>query len=129
MDTRELHHLFHEWRLLTEAEGRAIAGDDWTEVQRQQQRKEDLKVRLSQVAEAWRNFWPNTGGTHAGYEREFRPIIAELVALETANARLVAARRESAQREFTEWDRATENLRGLNRAYGVSGGGHWTSYS
>jgi hypothetical protein len=129
MKARELEHLFGEWRQLTEAEGRAIAGDDWTEVQRQQKRKEDLQVRLLCATEAWRNLWPSTGETHADFERQFRPLIAELISLETTNAQLVATRRENAHREFAECDRAAENLRGLNRAYGTSAGGHWSSYS
>ena len=129
MNARELENLFGEWRQLTEAEGRAIAGGDWTEVQQQQQRKENLQVRLDCATEAWRKLWPGTGETQADFERQFRPIIAELISLEAANARRVATRRENAQREFAECDRATGNLRGLNRAYGASAAGHWTSYS
>ncbi len=129
MKMRELEHLFGEWRQLTEAEGRAISGDNWAEVQRQQQRKEDLRVRLVTAAEAWRNLRSSMAKTNAGYEQRLRPIIAELIALETTNAQLVADRRESAHREFGECDRAAGNLRGLNRAYGASTDGHWISYS
>jgi hypothetical protein len=123
MNARELEHLLGEWRQLTEAEGRAISSDNWTEVARQQQRKQDLKLRLLHAREA------STDETHAGYEGRLRPIIAQLISLETANAQLLAARRENAQREFAECDRAAVNLRGLNRAYGASTDGHWTSYS
>jgi len=129
MNTSELEHLFGEWRQLSEAEGRAIAGDDWAEVQLQQRRKEDLQVRLSRAMGDGQNLWPGTGGTNAVFERQFRPLIAELISLETMNAQLVATRRENAQREFTECDRAAGNLRCLNRAYGTAAGGQWTSYS
>jgi hypothetical protein len=129
MNARELEQLFGEWRQLTEAEGRAIAGDDWAEVQRQQQKKADLQVRLNRARKAWWNCWPDTDATRNDFERQFRPIITELISLEAANIQRVAARRESAQREFAECDRAAGNLRGLNRAYGTSAHGHWTSYS
>lgn len=125
MNAYALENLLGEWRQLTEAEGRAIAGDDWTEVQRQQKRKEGLQAQLVCAREAW----PRSGLNQADFEQRFRPLVAQLIALETANAQRVVTRRENAKREFAECDRTVENLRGLNRAYGTSDGGHWTSYS
>ena len=129
MNPRELEHLFGEWRQLTEAEGRAISGDDWTEVRRQQERKEELQTRLVRATDAGRILGAGPSANRADFERRFRPVITELVAMEMTNAQLVATRRASARREFAECDRAAGNLRGLTRAYGAAVGGHWTSYS
>lgn len=125
----ELEHLFGEWRHLTEVEGRAISGGNWPEVWRQQLRKQDLQVHLLRARETWQNLWPDAGQSQADFESRFRSIVKELIALEATNAQLVATARESAQRELAECDRAVGHLRGLNRAYGPAGVGHWTSYS
>src|SRR3954462_11219823 len=104
MNARELEHLFSEWRELTEAEGRAISGDNWPEVARQQQRKNDLQPHLLRAK--------GISETQPDYERRFRPLIAQLISLEMPNAHLLTARRENAQREFAECDRTLGNLRG-----------------
>lgn len=129
MNAREMERLFEEWRQLTAAEGLAISSDDWASVQHHQEHKKLLQERLTSAKKAWRCLWPGTNETDADFERQFQPILSELISMETANSHLIAERRERAQLESNECDRAAGNLRDLNRAYGTSSGGHWISYS
>jgi len=124
MNTSALNDLLRKWRELTEAEGQAIVAENWPRVRDQQRQKEDLKLRISGAMETARR---SSKTRHD--EQQFRPIVAELISLETANAQLVAARRERTRGELAGFDRAAENLRGLNRAYGERTNACWTSYS
>lgn len=129
MSAYELEALLGEWRDLTKAEHRLITEEDWAGVQQQQDRKQDLKQRIERTTGARPGFRPPNAEEEAGDEMRLRPLVAELVALETINAGLVAARRAAVRVQLSEFDRTTEVLRGLNRAYGAACAAHWSSYS
>jgi len=128
MDRASVEKLYAEWREATELEGRAIANGDWPGVTQQQDRKLGLQRRIVGATEQWQTTWLRFGITHQDYERQFRPIIADLISLEMSNARLLEARRAEVEAQLQATTRATGQLRGLHRAYGGAASAHWTSY-
>ncbi len=129
MNPREMEQICGEWRQLTEAEGRAIAASDWAEVDRHQQEKQKLQGRLGRVLESRRKPGFSLGNPPVKYESTLPPLIASLISLEKANAQLLVVCREEARAKLAECNRASGILRDLNRTYGTSAIGHWTSYS
>lgn len=121
MNAPDIESLLSEWRRLTEAEHDAIADDNWTQVHRQQRCKDELKARISSAVAALKEDVLNFA--------RFRPLVRELMTLETDNARLVALRREVAEGALAESGRAVGHLRGLSRAYGAAADANWSSYS
>ncbi len=129
MNATDLLFLYNLWREATLAEGRAIESGCWGEVAEQQSCKDQLKRRIVATTEAWQLRWPQTGETAKDYERQFRPIVDEMIALETRNATSLALCREQTSVALAGLDRATGALRGVQRAYGSSREANWTSYS
>ncbi len=129
MSSRDLISLYDAWREATRAEGRAIENGSWAEVDAQQLFKDELKRRIVITTDEWQRLWPQTGETLGDYERQFRPIVAELISLETLNASLLAALREQTSQALAQIDLNSRNLRGVHRAYGSGAAAHWTSYS
>jgi hypothetical protein len=129
MNSRNLAGLFSDWRETTRAEAEAIVSGSWADLDRHQNRKRQLKQQIVDCTEAWQRRWPMTGETQADYEREFRPLVAELISLETRNGALLASQREAANGEIQCLDRTSQTLRGVQRAYGAAPEMQWTSYS
>jgi hypothetical protein len=129
MNATDLVCLYNLWREATLAEGRAIENGCWAEVAEQQSHKDQLKRRIVTTTEAWQNRWPETGETAKDYERQFRPIVDEMITLETRNSASLALCREQTRAALAGLDRATGTLRGVQRAYGSGAEPHWTSYS
>ena len=129
MNAQTLALLLDDWKTTSRAEEAAIALNQWAEVDRQQLRKQALRQQILHTTEAWQRRWSVTGETQADYERAFRPILAELIALENSNGALLARQREQASRQMQELDRTTQTLRGVQRAYGATPQTQWTSYS
>ena len=127
MDARaELSALYSRWRALTEQEGYAIRAAAWTEVAELQESKQQLQAGIHAAVE-------RLNRAHAGpgdAEREFQPVVSELIQLEQRNAEWLAARRRDAESEKQRLDQSTRNLRQLHQSYGVGvNTGHWQSYS
>ena len=129
MNANDLTLLFSDWRETTRAEGDAIAHGRWSEVAAHQQHKRDLQRDIVTVTEAWQRTWPRTGETQADYEQQFRPLLGELIELETRNALLIDELRAANRAEQSRMDQTVTTLRGVRRAYGTSTSTHWASYS
>ncbi|MCL5097770.1 MAG: hypothetical protein M1608_09660 [Candidatus Omnitrophica bacterium] len=121
--------LYAQWRRLTEAEGKAIANGQWPEVNRNQACKEQLKEQIVRATGFWLAKWPNPAQQTAEYDRQIRPILAELVMLESNNYELLDAKCQKARAEQGQLDQSVRNLRGLHRAYVPSEPSLWQSYS
>jgi hypothetical protein len=124
-----LGELYAEWHRATDAEGRAIQAGDWSAVEEWQQCKADLKDRILPAAEAFQSRWPVREQGQVEYERTFRPIVSELIALEHRNHAWLRLRRDSANTEMQALQDTTRNLRGVHRAYGRGQQTNWQSYS
>ncbi len=124
-----LGELYAEWRRASDAEGRAIQAGDWPAVEEWQQCKMTLKARILPAAEAWQKRWPRREQGQVEFEREFRPIVTELISLEHRNDEWLRLRRQTAEAERKAMEDSRRNLRGLHRAYGSGPQPHWQSYS
>lgn len=125
----ELFSLYDQWRLLTEEEGQAIRQGQWHQVNRRQKLKRDLQGKIIQAAESWQASWPQSETSRVEYDRQFRPILAELITMESRNHELISARHDRSQAEIGGLDQSARHLRGLQRAYGSADQGRWHSYS
>lgn len=126
------HHrlldLYAEWRRLTELEGAAIGRDEWPTVAQQQALKRELQTRIVEATELW-NREAEAGSESARFERELRPLVADLIQLESRNHARLCERREQARVALASLDRSASQLRGIQRAYGPGEGTCWQSYS
>ena len=116
----ELAGLYDQWRDLTEEEGRAIEAADWSRVAVCQSGKSRLQPRIVEVAgriEA------------AAHERQFQPVVAQLIEVEQANRGRLQQQRDSAQERRQELDRSSRHLRQLHQAYAPASRTNWQSYS
>lgn len=121
--------LFAEWRLASHAEGRAILAGDWPAVEKCQQSKESLKLRILPAAERWQSKWSRSEEGLQEYERAFRPIVSELISLEHRNHEWLRLRRENAEAELLTLEDSSRKLNGIQRAYGSQQHTRWQSYS
>lgn len=124
-----LNDLYGQWRALTDAEGDAIRAGDWSAVKNVQSRKEILKRELLAAADVWHAEWSKPDEGKREYERVFRPVISELIALEQRNHAWLCEQRARAQAEINELDASSRNLRGINRAYSSGTRSCWQTYS
>jgi hypothetical protein len=116
----ELFALYQQWRTLTEDEGEAIEIGDWPSVEQYQTAKTRLQPRIVELSHRLGNV------TH---EQRFRGIIEELMQLERRNGALLQRRRQAADEQMGEMDRASRHLRQIHKSYVPPARTHWQSYS
>lgn len=116
----ELSALYQQWRCLTEDEGEAIEAGAWVSVEQFQAAKARLQPRIVELSQRL------DAGTH---ERQFRALIEELMQLERSNSALLQRRRQAADEQMRELDKASRHLRQLHKSYVPPARPHWQSYS
>jgi hypothetical protein len=116
----ELHALYKQWRRLTQSEGEAIRLGAWPQVEHFQQAKRQLQPRISEVAARL---------DAVSEERQFGPIVEELIQLERQNSVLLQAQRQVAQHQQDLLNKTSRHLRQLHRSYVPAASAHWQSYS
>jgi len=126
-----LTELYAEWRRLTDLENVAIGNDEWPQVSRQQELKLALRDQIVQTTEQWHHEWTSTETepTSVQFEREFRPIVADLIQRESRNHELLCQRRHRVQSELSSLRQSSSRLRGIQRAYTGEANSRWESYS
>ena len=108
--TAELMSVLAEWRRLTEREAQAILNNDWKNVAEQQHRKFHLREAISRARELAGAAQTTNDMVERGAEDKLNAVVAELVALETRNRDVLAAKRQSRQ---SECERVSETVRDL----------------
>jgi len=116
----ELAGLYEQWRGLTEDEGEAIETGAWTDVEHFQAAKARLQPRIAEVS---RRLDQTT------HERQFRTLVEDLMQLERRNDVLLQQRRQAADEQMRELDKASRHLRQLHKSYVPPAHAHWQSYS
>ncbi len=116
----ELSALYQQWRSLTEDEGEAIEGGMWANVEQFQTAKARLQTRITEVSQRL---------DASVHERKFRLIVEELIQLERHNNCLLQRRRQAADEQMRELDKASRHLRQLHKSYVPPAQTHWQSYS
>ena len=119
MKTKEgLFKLLERWREISLAERDAISSSDWRRVEQCQSEKRGLRMEVDEYSPVQR-FNDST----------IQRISSELISLESANATLVSTKRVSAENDRRQLERASRNLRQVQRAYGSGKESVWNSYS
>jgi len=118
--TQELCELFQQWRLLTEEEGGAITAGAWDQVEHFQSAKARLQPRITEISERVEA---------EVHERQFRPVMDELMLMERRNDALLQAKRREAKEQEHTLDRTQRNLRQIQKSYIPPSRTHWQSYS
>lgn len=128
---QRLTELYAEWRRLTELESTAIGNDEWPSVARHQDQKLALRDEIVQTTEQWHREWADRGpeSPHVRFEREFRPVVSDLIQRENRNHELLCQRRHRVQAEISSLRQSSSRLRGIQRAYAGETTSRWQSYS
>jgi len=126
-DTLRAH--YEQWRVLTEAEGAAIAAGEQGSVEQLQQAKRQLQAPITETTRRLREENERRGLAPTAVEWEFQPIIRKLLDLERANIEALAARKRNAARKREQLDQIAYKLQQLRRAYAHNRSPVWQAYS
>jgi hypothetical protein len=125
----ELAGLYDEWLRLTERESEAIAAGAWPVVASHQQAKLALQQYIAATSDRLKSERPGDAAGRTSESNPFKENLDHLIALESRNAETIAAKRRVAESERAQLDRASQNLRLVQRSYGSSPTTAWHSYS
>lgn len=125
----QLHVLYAEWRRLTESEREAIFAGRWEELVPLQDTKRSLQGDIISATDAWQASADSPSSWRSEYESVFRPMVGELIRLETENQRLLGERATEVRRALGDLEQTQRRLCGVRRAYGGPVSTGWRSYS
>ncbi len=130
MKAREhLFGLYEQWRRLSLAEGDGILHGAWTEVSRCQNAKHALQERIIAATDALQTEQTILHLDPRETESAIRAVVSQLMELEGQNARRLDEQRAQAEAEQAGAEKAGQNLRHINRAYGQPRHTGWQNYS
>jgi len=113
MDPRQrIAAILKEWLQKTQAEAEAIQASDWAALRKIQSAKAELRPPLGQAVEEWRVRHPAEATANP-----FRSEVSQLLALETQNGNILAARKHRAQEKKRLLEQALFNLRRVRSTY------------
>lgn len=121
--------LYAEWRRLTELEGTAIRDGAWAEVDRHQTLKQALRDQIIRTIQLWNAEHAPAEAARDTFEREFRPVVSDLIEQEHRNQALLAGQRDHLQSRLASAGQSVSRLRNLHRTYGSPSSPRWQSYS
>jgi hypothetical protein len=127
--TRELFAAFSRWRTLTQGEAAALATQDWGSISRSQSAKRHLQTLIDQAIQAAELEWQQSGADLAALQHQTRAELAELLALESANARLLSHQMAANKRRQAELRSANRTLGRVHHSYGSQARTAWQCYS
>jgi hypothetical protein len=113
MDHRQrIAAILKQWLEMTHAEAQAIQAGDWPALRAVQASKAELRPSLGQAVEQWRATHPAEAAANP-----FRDEVARLLALETQNGNVLAARKHRAHEKKRLLEQALFNLRRVRSSY------------
>jgi hypothetical protein len=113
MDSRQrIAAILKQWLEKTHAESQAIQAGDWAALRTIQAAKAQLRAPLGEAVEEWRVNNPAEAAAHP-----FRSEVSQLLALETQNGNILAARKHRAQEKKRLLEQALFNLRRVRSTY------------
>jgi hypothetical protein len=113
MDPRQrIAALLKDWLRMTHSEAQAIQAADWPLLRKIQSAKSDLRLPLGQALEQWRAQNPAQAAADP-----FRAEVTRLLALETQNGNVLAARQQKALQKKKLLELALFNLRRVRGSY------------
>ena len=124
-----LRALYEEWRLLSEKETEAIQSEIWEKVQECQDNKTHLKNLIILGSERLENELAFQGIDSIEIKNRFKPIVEQLILLETRNDEILTEKRQRVSREMEESEKSFRTLRQVHNAYSPNHNAMWHSYS
>jgi hypothetical protein len=125
MDPRQrIAAILKQWLEKTHAEAHAIQSGDWPALRNIQAAKTELRLPLGHAVEQWRTQNPAEAAANP-----FRSEVSQLLALETQNGDILAARKHRAQEKKRLLEQALFNLRRVRSSYAKPGRTILNSYS
>ena len=115
-----MRSLYERWALLSAAESEAIRSRDWPLLATCQNEKKALADEIGGWQEA-------AGGKE--YRTAFKPLLEQLIALESENVRMLASQRQHLAEEQSKLSQAGRTLQQVHRAYVRDQTLIWNSYS
>ena len=113
MDPRQsIAAILKEWLQKTQAEAQAIHASDWNALRKVQSAKAELRPSLGQAVEEWRTHHPAEAAANP-----FHTEVSQLLALETQNGNILAARKHRAQEKKRLLEQALFNLKRVRSTY------------
>ena len=126
---KELVAAYDAWEKWTQREGTAIQDGNWRLVGECQKSKLELQDTIIRLTAAASTEVANAGLDPHAFDQNIRRIVSSLVALESRNAELLAARRQAARCQIAEIDHTCRNRKRVQRFYGQPSHVAWQSYS
>jgi hypothetical protein len=113
MDHRQhIAALLKQWLEMTRGESHAIQAGDWPALRKIQAAKGEMRLSLGRAVEQWRAENPAEAAT-----QPFRAEVTQLLALETQNGNIVAARQHKVREKKKLLEQALFNLRRVRGSY------------
>jgi hypothetical protein len=113
MDHRQrIATILKQWLEMTHAESQAIRAGDWPALKIVQADKAKLRAPLGEAVEQWRAQSPAQAAADP-----YRAEVNQLLALETQNGNLLAARKHRAHQKKRLLEQALFNLRRVRSTY------------
>ena len=125
----DLFEAYAKWRELSQTEAAALVASNWSLVTQCQEAKRALQPLILARTEAAQEEWRLAGPAGAKAQSQLRARIAELMAIELANATAVSARRQACLNRKAELQRAHRNVGRIHRSYALQRPASWQSYS
>ena len=116
--------ILKEWLQKTHDESQAIQAGDWPALRKVQAAKAELRLPLGRAVEEWRGQNPAEAAANP-----FRNEVSQLLALETQNGNVLAARKHRAQEKKRLLEQALFNLRRVRSTYATAARAGLNSYS
>ena len=120
---------YDSWERWTQREGLAIQAGNWRLVSECQKAKLELQGHIIRLTEAARSGRTEAGLASNDFAENLGRIVNGLITLETRNANLLAAHRQSVSSQLAELSHASCNLKRVQKSYGQPSPAAWHSYS
>ena len=124
-----LRAYYEQWRSLTEAEGEAIRGGLWQQVDQLQETKRQLQQLILGATRELRAECARSGVDAAAVERQLHSLVEQLVQLESRNGQSLAEQLHQTHTQLQQLDTAGRNLNQIRRAYSPVREANWESFS
>ena len=124
-----LLRIYEEWRSWTEEEREAIQAADWRRVAFCQKAKSGLQPQIVKQTADLHAESIQSDPDRQIIDRRLRPIINELIFLETRNGEILAQQHQRGRTELAALDRSGRTLGRMQKSYSAGKPLNWESYS
>ena len=125
---KPLIDLYNRWGALTRAESDTIHARDWVALSKYQTEKQSLMEEISRLHEAAASK-PRQAGPDAMAPNKLKPLLEQLIRMESDNATLLAAQKQLLAEQQSALRHASRTLHQVHQAYAGGRAEAWNSYS